>query len=569
MFVLPCWSLLLSLLSLNAFARTTHTKRDDGKSHFVSQQGEKLMVNGSEFDFIGTTAYWLSSLNSDEDIDFTLGNISKAGFNVVRTWAFNDVDTIPENGTWLQLIQNGTATINEGPNGLQKLDKVMELAQKHGVYIQLSLTNNWNPRPADNVTDPLSVFRFGRRNFAPGTTLPRGSLSNDYGGMDAYVRQFGGPQEHDQFFVNDTLKNAFKNYTAHIVARYAEHPNVLAWELANDPRCGSTISASAGCQPQHITMWHSELAQHVQLFDPNHIVATGHQGFLCTGCPKLFPRVVPPRPRPSPAPGTRRSPKTLPLTKERILKDRKDAFKKSRALAVKSGKAESGVRIRGRWVATPTRRQQDAGLGPANDGSQGIDSEDIINIPQIGLSSFMLFPDQFSYGPNDPNLPPFNNTVNQGLDWIRSHADVGRLFGKPVSLAGFGLVTQGNTQSFVPFNSSVAPFGPDSAATPGTQQQPFGVTDAQRNDAYKQWLQAGVAGGLQGMLQYQWSQPNLQAQQGTVISATSPTDSTTPTAPVNDQTGTSPNDGYGIQDAGQADLIQSVQQSGQNFVPST
>ncbi len=45
---LPCWLLLLSLLSISAFARNTHTKRDDGKGHFVSQQGEKLFVNGRQ-----------------------------------------------------------------------------------------------------------------------------------------------------------------------------------------------------------------------------------------------------------------------------------------------------------------------------------------------------------------------------------------------------------------------------------------------------------------------------------------------------------------------------------------
>lgn len=42
----------------------------------------------------------------------------------------------------------------------------------------------------------------------------------------------------------------------------------------------------------------------------------------------------------------------MPFTKERILVERKDAFKKSRALAVKSKRTEGGVRIRGRWVAT-------------------------------------------------------------------------------------------------------------------------------------------------------------------------------------------------------------------------
>ena len=46
-------------------------------------------VRYSEFPLIGTTAYWLPALNTDDDIDHTLGNISQAGFNVVRTWAFN------------------------------------------------------------------------------------------------------------------------------------------------------------------------------------------------------------------------------------------------------------------------------------------------------------------------------------------------------------------------------------------------------------------------------------------------------------------------------------------------
>lgn len=45
----------------------------------------------STLDFVGTNAYWLPALNSDQDIDFTLGNISAAGVKVVRTWAFNGV----------------------------------------------------------------------------------------------------------------------------------------------------------------------------------------------------------------------------------------------------------------------------------------------------------------------------------------------------------------------------------------------------------------------------------------------------------------------------------------------
>jgi len=74
-----------------------------------------------------------------------------------------------------------------------------------------------------------------------------------------------------------------------------------------------------------------------------------------------------------------------------------------------------------------TKRQDDLGVGPAFDGTHGVDSEDINNIPQIGFGTFQLFPDQNSYGDDDPTLPAFNNTVKQGLDWIRRQADAGKL----------------------------------------------------------------------------------------------------------------------------------------------
>ena len=79
------------------------------------------------------------------------------------------------------------------------------------------------------------------------------------------------------------------------------------------------------------------------------------------------------------------------------------------------------------FFLTATKRQEDQSTGPAFDGSQGIDSEDILNIPQIGYGTFQLFPDQNNYGPNNPNLPPFNNTVNTGLSWIQMHAQAGQM----------------------------------------------------------------------------------------------------------------------------------------------
>jgi hypothetical protein len=81
-----------------------------------------------------------------------------------------DVTAIPKEGSWLQLIKDGTTQFNTGANGIQRLDKVVELAKKHNIYVYFTLTNNWNP----SVTD----------SPPPATTpspLPRNFLSNDYG----------------------------------------------------------------------------------------------------------------------------------------------------------------------------------------------------------------------------------------------------------------------------------------------------------------------------------------------------------------------------------------------------
>ena len=87
------------------------------------------------------------------------------------------------NGTWFQLIANGTTSVNLGPTGLQRLDKVVQFAEEAGVLLIMSLTNNWNPRPLLDNTTAEPVDTLTRRDVTTGTnnSLPRNFLSNDYG----------------------------------------------------------------------------------------------------------------------------------------------------------------------------------------------------------------------------------------------------------------------------------------------------------------------------------------------------------------------------------------------------
>ncbi|KAJ4487962.1 glycoside hydrolase family 5 protein [Lentinula aciculospora] len=566
--------LACTLLS-SATVPTKTVKRADS-SQFVTTQGKQDIIN-------------------------TFSNISALGIKVVRTWvrtfvirlyldlkspnfikAFNDVTEIPTTGTWFQLIANGTTSVNTGANGLEKLDMIIKHAESFGIYVLLTLTNNWSPSATDNLTDSIDNLKSSVQSRAVVDTFnasrPRNFLSNDYGGMDVYVRQFG-LKTHDEFYTNQTLLNAFMNYTTQIVTRYVESPSVLAWELANDARCNSSVASSPTCTPQTVTQWHATIAEHIKSIDPNHLVSSGTQGFLCTDCPKLFPRQTSPA-QPSARAVVGRRSIVKPLTKGRIIQERNERWKKTRALLPRSeqGRGE-GIRVRGRWVSTPTRRQSDSqGVGSAFDGSQGVDSEDILGIPQIGFGSFQLFPDQNSYGPDDPSLSAFNNTLQTGINWITTHGQIAQLFDKPVSLLGFGLVTQTNAPDFVPFNSTVAPFASDnttsttvakasttSSAASTDSTQTFGVTDSEQDTAYSSWLAAGISSGVSGLLQYQWSQGNLTAEANTTIS---PNDDTTGESSNDDTTGESPNDGYSIQGVGE-DTVQTILQNAVQSVSST
>jgi mannan endo-1,4-beta-mannosidase len=162
-----------------------------------------------------------------------------------------------------------------------------------------------------------------------------------------------------------------------------------------------------------------------------------NHGFFCTGCPKLFPRSTKPShptPRPSASTNNRRRKLPTALTKKALIKERAEKRRRTREQKKREGTLNAdGIRIRGRWASTTTRRQ-DNGLGSAFDGSQGVDSEDILRIPNIDFSTFQLFPDQNSYAADDPNLSPFNNTLQGGTEWIQKQAQTAQLYGSSKSL---------------------------------------------------------------------------------------------------------------------------------------
>jgi endo-1,4-beta-mannosidase len=95
------------------------------------------------------------------------------------------------------------------------------------------------------------------------------------GGIDTYIQEFGISKTHDEFYSSATIQSFFKNYTTAVISRFINNTAILAWELANDPRCSSTVSASGSCVTTTVTQWHVQLARHVRSIDPNHLITSG------------------------------------------------------------------------------------------------------------------------------------------------------------------------------------------------------------------------------------------------------------------------------------------------------
>ena len=95
------------------------------------------------------------------------------------------------------------------------------------------------------------------------------------GGMDAYVREFTKDKTHDLFYTDESIRGFFQDYIKAVITRYADSTTLLGWELANDPRCSSSVASSPSCNTNTITLWHSQVAQFIQTIDPNHLLTSG------------------------------------------------------------------------------------------------------------------------------------------------------------------------------------------------------------------------------------------------------------------------------------------------------
>lgn len=99
--------------------------------------------------------------------------------------------------------------------------------------------------------------------------------------MDVYTVNLGG-KYHDDFYHKPKIVAAYKNYIKTFINRYKHSPAIMAWQLANEPRCGAdgtrNLPRSPDCDHHRLTAWVKDISAYIKKLDPYHLVSTGGEG---------------------------------------------------------------------------------------------------------------------------------------------------------------------------------------------------------------------------------------------------------------------------------------------------
>lgn len=210
---------------------------------YITRRDATLRLDGDPFQIDGFNTYYLMVYAADPElrdhVDEVLDKAVDRGLNTLRTWAFNDgADEWnalqPAAGEWSEEVFRG-------------LDYVIREAGRRGIRLILPLVNYWP----------------------------------DYGGMDQYVAWSGTAERRDDFYTDSGCRAMFRDHIAAVVGRtnrltgraYRDDPTILAWELANEPRCPSDRHG------WRLYRWIDATSRYIKSLDDNHLVATGMEGF--------------------------------------------------------------------------------------------------------------------------------------------------------------------------------------------------------------------------------------------------------------------------------------------------
>jgi endo-1,4-beta-mannosidase len=167
--------------------------------------------------------------------------------NVIRTWAFYESFSFSNHS----VIRKSPYEVQE--SGLIALDYVLHEARGSGIYLILTLSNNYSA----------------------------------FGGIPQYINwanklmlDGSNNHAHNDFFTSDSLKQWFKFYIELLLNRtntltgikYKDDETIFSWEIINE-------AENPGKDFIAITKWYEEMSSFIRSIDQNHLITTGENGY--------------------------------------------------------------------------------------------------------------------------------------------------------------------------------------------------------------------------------------------------------------------------------------------------
>ncbi len=247
---------------------------------FVTVEGREMMRNGRAFYFVGTNYWYGSLLGLEKD--------RKRGIDRLR----KELDFLKANGvTNLRLMAGaeGSGPLNGivrvGPalqprqgefkeEVLKGLDIVLDEMSKRDMTAVIFFSNNWE------WSGGFQQYLIWNKVVSDQWLTKK----PDWDELRDIVSQFyscepcmKGYDEQLRLVVTRTNKVNGK--------KYINDPTVMAWELANEPR---PMRPAAN---ERYKQWISRTAKLIKSLDRNHMVTTGHEGWIGTQSIELFEEV--------------------------------------------------------------------------------------------------------------------------------------------------------------------------------------------------------------------------------------------------------------------------------------
>ncbi|MDX8493041.1 cellulase family glycosylhydrolase [Mesorhizobium sp. VK22B] len=248
---------------------------DPSATSFIKTSGTNFTLGGRPFFVTGVNNHYLTYGSKDE-VTRVLDDAVAMGANVVRIflqpvigsldgsvvtiwdWQLEgEASNLAVNGTYLLYwdpTQNKMA-INDGVNGMQKVDFVIAEAGKRHLRLIIAVLDFW-------------AFTGGAQQ----------------------MRAWYGSRDESTFFFNDPrTKQDYRAWVRHVVQRvnpltglaYRDDPTIMAWELMNE----------GNAKPQALRLaWTAEMSAYVKSLDPNHLVSSGNANIFD---PKLADLTIP------------------------------------------------------------------------------------------------------------------------------------------------------------------------------------------------------------------------------------------------------------------------------------